>query len=140
MLDTKNKCYTYFRIVGNFDPDVISARLGIVPDDSWKTGDRRRNGSVYDFSSWTCGRCDEYNVYVENQMRKTISGLLDKIDVLNQIRNDFDVSFYLEIVPEIYINDINPCLAPSLDVIDFCHATRTEVDIDMYIYSTDDEE
>ena len=82
----------------------------------------------------------EYDVYVENQMRKTISGLLDKIDVLNQIRNEFDVSFYLEVVPEIYVDDINPCLAPTLDVIDFCHATRTEIDIDLYVYSSEDEE
>ncbi|MBQ6239601.1 MAG: hypothetical protein IJK56_04460 [Firmicutes bacterium] len=64
-METKNKCCTYFRIVGDFDPDDISARLGIVP--------------------------------------------------------------------EIYVDDINPCLAPSLDVIDFCHATRTEIDIDLYI-------
>lgn len=140
MMETKNRCYTYFRIVGDFDPDIITTKLGIVPNDRWKTGDHRRNGSLYDFSCWTCGRCDEYDGYVENQMRKTISGLLDKIDVLNQIRNDYDVSFYLEVVPEIYVNDINPCLAPSLDVIDFCHATRTEIDIDLYIFSSEDEE
>ena len=45
----------------------------------------------------------------------------------------------LEIVPEIYVGDTNPCLAPPLDVIDFCHATRTEIDIDMYIYGSEDE-
>ena len=139
-METRNRCYTYFRIVGNFDPDVISARLGIIPNDSWKPGDPKKDGSLHTFSCWTCGRCDEYDVYVENQMRKTISGLLDKIDVLNQIRNEFDVSFYLEVVPEIYVDDINPCLAPTLDVIDFCHATRTEIDIDLYVYSSEDEE
>ena len=140
MMETKNRCYTYFRIVGDFDPDVISTRLGIIPNDSWKPGDLRKDRSLHTFSCWTCGRCDEYDVFVENQMRKTISGLLDKIDVLNQIRNEFDVSFYLEVVPEIYVDDINPCLAPSLDVIDFCHATRTEIDIDLYIFSSEDEE
>ena len=140
MMKTKNKCYTYFRIVGDFDPDEISARLGIIPNDSWKPGDLRKDGSVHTFSCWTCGKCDEYDVNVDNQMRKTISGLLNKIDELNQIRNDFDVCFYLEVVPEIYVDDINPCLAPSLDVIDFCHATRTEIDIDLYIYSSDDDE
>ena len=140
MMETKNRCYTYFRIDGDFDPDVISARLGIIPNDSWKPGDPKKDGSLHTISCWTCGRCDEYDVYVENQMRKTISGLLDKIDVLNQIRNEFDVSFYLEVVPEIYVDDINPCLAPTLDVIDFCHATRTEIDIDLYVYSSEDEE
>ena len=133
-MKTKNRCCTYFRISGDFDPDVISARLGIVPEDCWKKGDRRIDGSLYEYSSWTCGRCDEYDVYVENQMRKTISGLLDKTEVLNQIRNELNAGFILEIVPEIYVDDINPCLAPPLDVIDFCHATRTEIDIDLYVF------
>lgn len=37
------------------------------------------------------------------------------------------------------VGDINPCLAPPLDVIDFCHATRTEIDIDLYIYNSEEE-
>ena len=73
-------------------------------------------------------------------MRKTISDLLDKTDILNQIRSEYDISFCLEIVPTIYVGDTNPCLAPPLDIIDFCHATRTEIDIDMYIYSQEDED
>ena len=59
--------------------------------------------------------------------------------MLNQIRQKYDVSFVLEIVPTIYANDINPCLAPSLDVIDFCHETRTQIDIDMDIYDSENE-
>ena len=139
-MDTKNRCHTYFKIVGDFDPDSITARLGLLPTKCWKIGDSRKNGSKFDFALWEYGRCDEYDVLVENQMRKTVSGLLGKIDALNQIRNELEVSFYLEIVPTIYVGDINPCLAPPLDVIDFCHATRTEIDIDMYIYSQEDEE
>ncbi len=85
------------------------------------------------------GKCAEYDVYVENQMRKTISILLDKIATLNQIREENDVEFFLEIVPSICVDDINPCLAPSLDVIDFCHATRTQIDIDMYLFNSENE-
>ena len=99
----------------------------------------RRNGTKYDFVLWETGRCTEYDVYVENQMRKTISVLLDKIAILNQIREENDVEFVLEIVPSIYVEDINPCLAPPLDVIDFCHATRTQIDIDMYLFNSENE-
>ena len=138
-MNTQNSCYTYFKIVGDFDPDVITDLLGLVPERSHKIGDTRKNGTKYDFASWEVGKCTEYDVEVENQMRKTISVLQDKIPLLNKIRKEFDVSFYLEIVPTIYAGDVNPCLAPTLDVIDFCHATRTEIDIDMYVYSGDDE-
>ena len=130
---TENSCYTYFRITGNFDPDIITIRLGLQPDRFWKIGDKRRNGTEYDFASWEIGRCEEYDVLTENQMHKTIAPLLDKMDLLNRIREEFDVSFTLEIVPTIYADNTTPCLAPSLKVIDFCHATRTKIDIDLYV-------
>ena len=130
---TDNSCYTYFRITGDFDPDIITERLGLQPDRFWKIGDKRRNRTEYDFASWEIGRCDQYDVLTENQMRKTIDPLFDKVDLLNRIRNEFNVVFTLEIIPTIYAGNINPCLAPSLKVIDFCHATRTEIDIDLYV-------
>ena len=138
-MNTRNSCYTYFKIVGDFNPDEVSELLNLTPEKTWKIGDLRLNGSKYDFALWEIGRCTEYDVEVENQMRKTISVLQDKISLLNQIREQNDVSFVLEIVPTIYVDDTNPCLAPSLDVIDFCHATRTEIDIDLYVYGLNDE-
>ena len=138
-MNTRNSCYTYFRIVGNFNPDDISALLNLTPEESWKIGDLRRNGTKYEFANWMIGKCAEYDVYVENQMRKTISILLDKIATLNQIREENDVEFFLEIVPFICVDDINPCLAPPLDVIDFCHATSTQIDIDMYLFNSENE-
>lgn len=130
---SENRCYTYFRITGDFDPDIITERLGLLPNKSWKIGDKRRNGTLYDFASWEIGRCEKYDVLTENQMHKTIAPLIDKVDLLNEIRNEFSVVFTLEIVPTIYVANTNPCLAPSLKVIDFCHATRTEIDIDLYV-------
>ena len=138
-MNTRNSCCTYFRIVGNFNPDNVSERLGLTPEKTWKIGDLRCNGTRYDFASWEIGRCTEYDVQVENQMRKTLASLWDKVSLLNQIREENDVHFVLEIVPTIYVDDINPCLAPPLDVIDFCHATRTEIDLDMYICNSEDE-
>ena len=138
-MKSRNSCYTYFKIVGEFDPDEISAVLGIEAENSWKIGDVRMDGSHYDFALWEIGRSNDYNVEVANQMRKTISSLIDKIDLLNKIRQENAVSFFLEIVPMIYARDTTPCLAPTLDIIDFCHATRTEIDIDMYIMDSSDE-
>ena len=136
--NTRNKCYTYFKITGNFNPDHITEILNLTPERSWKIGDLRRNGTKYDFALWEIGRCEEYDVEVENQMRKTIAPLQDKLSLLNKIKEENEVRYYLVIVPTIYVGDINPCLSPPLDVIDFCHATRTEIDIDMYIYDSQD--
>lgn len=133
----QNNCYTYFKIDGNFNPDDVSKLLNLIPEQSWKIGDVGYKGVVYDFAHWEIGKCTEYDFEVENQMRKTIAPLLDKIPLLNRIRTENDVSLVLEIVPEIYVGVPTPCLAPPLDVIDFCHATRTEIDIDMYVFPSD---
>ena len=135
----RNTCYTYFKIVGDFNPDEISKILNLTPEKTWKIGDLRRNGTKYDFSHWEIGRCSEYDPIVEKQMQKTISVLQDKIQELNQIREKFNAEFFLVVVPQIYAGGINPALAPSLEVIDFCHATRTQIDIDLYIYDSTDE-
>ena len=137
-MTTHNSCYTYFCIIGNFDPDVISEKLSLTPERSRRIGDKISGGNVCSSARWEIGRCEEYDVHVENQMRKTISALLDKTDLLNQIREEFDVEFFLEIVPSIYVDDITPCLAPPLDVIDFLHQTRTKIDIDMYLFNSCD--
>ena len=138
MMQTRNSCYTYFKIVGDFDPDEVTRLLALQPEKTWKIGDRRKNGTKYNFALWEIGRCKDYGVEVEKQMRKTLTPLMGKIDLLNQIYRNNQVTFELEIVPTIYVGDPTPCLAPSLDVIDFCHATRTEIDIDMYVYGADE--
>jgi len=138
-MNTRNSCYTYFRIVGDFNPDEISEILNLTPEKTWKIGDLRCDGTKHVFAHWEIGRCSEYDVVTENQMRKTISLLQDKTHLLNQIREKYDVSFFLEVVPRIFAGEITPTLSPSLDVIDFCHETRTELDVDMYIFGSDDE-
>jgi hypothetical protein len=137
-MNTRNSCYTYFKIVGDFNPDDVTELLRLTPEKSWKIGDLRRDGTPFDFALWEFGRCAEYDIEVDKQMHKTIAPLQDKIRLLNQFRETHDVDFVLEIVPTVYAGDITPCLAPSLDVMDFCHATRTELDIDLYVCDSTD--
>lgn len=129
----RTSCYTYFRITGNFDPDTISELLGLTPERSWKIGDKHKSGHIYDFSSWQFGTCDEYDVYVEEQMRKTITPLLSKISILKEIKQKYDAAFFLEVVPTVASSESTPCLAPSLEVMQFCCDTGTQIDIDLYL-------
>jgi len=103
---SKNTCCTYFRVTGDFDPDLVTERLGLQPDKFWKIGDKRRNGTEYDFASWEIGHCEEYDVLTENQMHKTIAPLIDKIDRLNEIRSEFNVVFTFEIDIDLYVEQV----------------------------------
>ena len=133
----RNECYTYYKIVGDFDPDTVTGLLGIVPERSWKKGDRRANGTVYDFSCWITGTCREYDVETDRQMMKTLEALLDKTESLNEIKRRYDADFFLEVVPTVSPAERTPCLAPSLEVMRFCCATETNLDIDLYVNSRD---
>lgn len=132
----RNSCYTYFVITGSFDPDEATSLLGLTPEKSHRIGDKRPNGTEYDFAAWAFGRCDEYTPYVSEMMERTVAPLIPKIELLEKLREENEVTFYLEIVPTIYAGNSNPCLAPSMAIIDFCHATRTEIDIDMYVHNS----
>jgi hypothetical protein len=133
----KNSCYTYFKITGNFNPDDITAKLGLIPSKHWKIGDSRKNGTLYNFALWEYGLCEEYDVFVENQMMKTISDLVPKSELLKEIKREYETNLTLEIVPSMYVGDVNPCLAPNREVIEFCYKTETDIDIDLYIFNED---
>lgn len=135
----RNSCYTYFKITGDFITDKISEILDLSPSKHWNIGDLRKNGTTYDFALWEYGRCDEYDVYVENQMLKTIHDLIPKEQLLQDIKRQFNVNYTLQIVPSIYVGDVNPCLAPSRDIIKFCYETETDIDFDMYVFNSVDD-
>ena len=132
----RSSCYTYFKITGDFNPDDISKILGLTSKKQWSIGDLRRNGTKYDFALWEYGRCNDYDVFVENQMMKTIEHLMPKIEILNEIKRKFDVFFTLEVVPSVYAGDTAPCLAPNREVMKFCCETNTNIDIDLYVFDS----
>ena len=138
----KTSCYTYFSITGEFDPDEITALLGIQPSRSFRLGETRYymkdgqkidTGCKYKFSCWDGCRCDEYDVIISNQMEKTIEPLIQKIEQLNMIRERYDATLTLEVVPSICCEHETPCISPSMKVIDFCSQVRADLDIDWYI-------
>ena len=137
----KTKCKTYFRITGQFDTKTIINLLGIKPEESWDIGDVRVGGkSHYEFASCKFNTCAEYDFVVSNQMEKTLQPLFDKVEVLKQIKNNYDVSYGLIVVPYVRYDESSPCLAPSKKVMQFCIDTDTEIDIDLYVGCPDDEE
>ncbi len=143
----RNSCYTYFAIRGDFKHEDITKRLNLTPCDSWNTGDLSRfhppeKERRYTFSCWKYGICNDYDIDIPNMMRKTIKDLIPKKAELLKIREDYDAGLYLEVVPEIYVpkddNDTDyephPVITPSRDIIEFLYETKTELDIDYYIF------
>ena len=129
----KNRCHTYFRIIGNFKPEEITKKLGLRPFRTLKNGDKLNNKSRKASAIWDYGICRKYDVDVTEQMEKTIESLKDKTEILNQIRHDYQCLMILEIFPTVYVNEIAPNFSPSMAVVKFCHETRTKINVKMVV-------
>ena len=79
----RNSCFTYFCIKGDFNPDNITKKHDLIPSKYWSVGDLRRNDTRYDFALWGYDKCNEYDVFVENQIMKTI---ISKTNFKNSLR------------------------------------------------------
>lgn len=143
----KTNSYTYFAIKSNgkfdngfiayekgiFAPQELTHTLGIQPFSYWAYGDKRIDGSVYRFSTWSAEKSEAGRLDVEAQCKETIRNLKNKIPQLLQIKERYDVNFILTIVPSIY-GDEQPWLSFDEEIIEFCYLTGTTIDVDMYIY------
>lgn len=149
----KTHTYTYFGIesngqidsrglVGNkrgiFNPDDITNVLGIQPIRCWKKGDKRRNDTEYLFSSWDAEKSDIGRLDVEAQVLDTIKNLKNKISILNDIKEQYDVNYVIMVVQSIY-GDESPLIGFNEDIIEFCYLTGTTINFDTYIYQDEEE-
>jgi len=105
-----------------------------------RIGDLRKDGHKFEFAMWEYGRCNNYDCETENQMMRTIEDLVPKIQELKEIKHKFDVHYTLEVVPSIYVGNSTPSLTPNRAVIEFCYLTQTDIDIDLYLLGSNDED
>lgn len=144
----KTTSYTYFGIgskgeidhrglvayeSGIFNPDDITKLLGIQPFSSWNYGDTRRNGSEYLFSDWSAEKSTVCRLGVEAQCMETIKNLKNKMSLLKEIKEKYDVHYVIMIVPSIY-GEEKPLMGFNEEIIEFCYLTGTTIEVDMYVY------
>lgn len=80
--------YVYFALKGdNFNPDIVTQRLGISPTKIRRTGDSiGKNGNKINFSGWYLYSDKTDNTLIHKLTESLISKLEDKTDVINEIK------------------------------------------------------
>ncbi len=140
---TEFRTQVYFALKGEyFDPKLISKRLNLEPTESWKEGDvGKYNPSLKD-SAWILStEIGKEYIDIEKLVNEVLSKLEDKIDVLNNLKNEFDLISVLEIVLDIDTNpnETTPALCHDLKTIEFLFRTNTTIDVDIYRFNSDKE-
>ncbi len=140
----KGNSYVYFALKGDsFDPKEITRRIGIEPSDSKREGDVGEYNSSVKYSYWKVSteKGKEY-FEIDKLVNEVISALYDKIEIINEVKNQFQLESVLEIVLDIDINPeiSTPAIGHDLKTIEFLFKTNTVTDIDIYRFNSREKE
>lgn len=135
-----NKSYVYFSLTGdNFDPQEITKKLGIEPTDWWRKGEKGKYNPKLEFSCWKLSTAKgKENIEIDKLVNEIVEKLFDKIEIINEVKNQYQLDSTLEIILDIDINPENstPSLGHELKTIEFLYKTKTTTDIDIYRFDS----
>ena len=136
----KTRVMIEFAVVGDdFDITAVTEKLQVTPSKYGKKEDaikkrQQKNLSPtgYEQTSWVFKTDYEESINADRQLTKLVDLFKPKIPILKTIANIYNVEFAVNIVIEIYNNDI-PSIYFNSTFIEFIHEIGAEVDIDLYI-------
>ncbi|KFF63651.1 DUF4279 domain-containing protein [Pectobacterium brasiliense] len=132
----KTKVKAEFSICGDvFDPGEITKLLGVEPAEVNIKGiisGTRKRPSVE--TSWSICTEKEESYDVNEQTKKLLFLLKDKTDVLDEIKERYDVTFILSLLVEIE-NGEKPAIYWTAETNRFLGKIGAESSVDLYIYS-----
>ena len=132
-----NEQYAYFTLVGDFDPSVISERLGILPTDCWKKGDRNeRTHLERKFSRWSLYSRLERAQPLESQLNDVLEQLLPIADAVRTIREE--IEGHVALVSYLYRD--YPGLTFEPVALAHLGAMKLAIDLDFYYLYSDKRE
>jgi len=126
-----------FRIIGNFDTKEVLNLINVEADKIYNKGEiSEKSKIVREYDEITIGFNDKYDVNINVMIRKTLKDLTSKTELLASLKKELNLEYYLVLVPEIYTGSEMPNQILSLesDIIEFLYLTKTEQDLDYYIY------
>ena len=132
--------YVYFALSGdNFDPEVVTKKIGVIPTEKWNKGDKGKYKPTLEYTCWifSTDKGKEY-LMVDSLVDEVISKLFDKIEIINELKHQYNLESVLEIVMYIDTNEeqSTPALGHDLKTIEFLFRTQTKTDVDIYRFNS----
>lgn len=133
-----NEFYAYFTVTGDFDPKIITDRLGIQPSESWRKGERNeRTHYERKFSRWSLFSRLDHSAALEEHVRDVLNQTRDHAGAIREISKDFNC--WVQLVGCFY-NDY-PGFGLHADLISALASLSVSIDCDFYyLYSHERED
>jgi hypothetical protein len=132
--------YSYFALKGDdFDPTEITNKLGLPPTKTFRKGELGEYIPVSRFTMWSIStEVGKENLLLDNGVEDLVDKLFDKIDLINELKIEYDLNSVLEIVMWIDTNEeeSTPALGHNLKTIEFLYRTGTITDVDIYRFNS----
>jgi len=136
----KSKSYVYFAFKGDFDPNLITKRIGIHPTTIWKKGEKTDNlRKEYTFSFWALStEVGKEGLDMDKLVKEVIDQLKGKEVLIMDLKTELSASSILQIKMDIDMNEeaSTPFIGHDHETIEFLFRTKTETDIDIYTYNS----
>lgn len=101
--------YAYFTVHGDFDPDELTEQLNAQPTNSWRKGDKTKNGHVRTFSRWSLHSTLARTELLEAHVADVISQLDRNETAFKEISSKYVgtlelVGYFWNVYPGLYFN------------------------------------
>jgi hypothetical protein len=117
-----------------FDPELVTQRLGIIPTECWFKGDKIEGRKILKRkeTGWVLSTEYEESSDVNDQLIKVIGVLEDKVNLLKEISEKYNAKLKIDIIIRVR-NGKTPVIILSQRIISFVHGTNARIDIDVLI-------
>ncbi|NQX63734.1 DUF4279 domain-containing protein [Paenibacillus qinlingensis] len=124
----------YFSILGDVFPlDEATRTLNIKPTSTHQKGDTVRN-HIKTETDWTLSTDFQESHDINEQLNPLLNQLESKINELQELKNNYDLSLLFMVVIQIENNE-KPAMYLKSRIINFASAINAEIHFDLYVLS-----
>lgn len=133
-MDRTNVMVEFIIIGEEFDPNFVTEKLNIEPDEFWVKGDaiKGRNIKRKD-TTWSINTGYEESLDISEQLEKIINLINGKKNILKELKIEYNLEYVFGIVVNVEDNQ-KPSMYFNNMFIEFVNDIKAEFYIDLYIY------
>lgn len=124
-----------FRIIGDdFNPNTITEKLLIKPNEFWVRGEKIKNKNITrKYNCWVVGTGYEESNDINHQLQKISKLIKNKKNDLKKLKDIYDLIYRFDIIINIENNE-KPAVYLNNDIIELANDIKAEFDFDLYIF------